>query len=347
MHVYQMRSLDRSIVASTEQRLQICMNALKEVSKVWLVAKMIHALFESILGNKILVERLQKAAGKRHKNNRQAAPIAKTREEPSKRKFDEMEFTFNNGTPSQQVSYERSRPQTPALTHAQIPQQHDQMTSAAVLPHSSSTSITPAFRHNHDVSMGSSQNNTRPASPFLSNSNSTMNANGYPIEPPDLFLVTRNSPNLSESFWHNFQPDQLFPAEANIQLPQLSPIPQQAYLDPQLTKPPFQHPQQQQGIAEQLQNTSIRGQMTAANTFPAGQGSIAGDMGNLAASGLARPIPPPPPGTTSVSQPAANAWPQYDALSQPGPLDSGDDSVSSGSRGHGPIVPTTLNVEDW
>ena len=41
------------------------MTALKEVSKVWLVAKMVHTLFESILGNKALEERLQKAAGKR------------------------------------------------------------------------------------------------------------------------------------------------------------------------------------------------------------------------------------------------------------------------------------------
>ncbi|KAK6399523.1 Transcriptional activator of fatty acid utilization, partial [Oleoguttula sp. CCFEE 5521] len=61
MHVYQMRSSNQSIVSLTQQRTTTCMNALKDVSKVWLVAKMVHTLFESILGNKMLEERLQRA----------------------------------------------------------------------------------------------------------------------------------------------------------------------------------------------------------------------------------------------------------------------------------------------
>src|SRR5579862_1979551 len=73
MHVYQMRSNTPSVVAATQQRMKICMNALKEVSKVWLVAKMVHTLFESILGNKILEERLQKASGKRHSKIRHSS----------------------------------------------------------------------------------------------------------------------------------------------------------------------------------------------------------------------------------------------------------------------------------
>ena len=70
MHVYQMRSSVPSIVATSQERINICMSALKDVSKVWLVAKMVHTLFESILGNKALEERLQKAAGKRHQKAR-------------------------------------------------------------------------------------------------------------------------------------------------------------------------------------------------------------------------------------------------------------------------------------
>jgi len=65
------------------------MDALKEVSKVWLVAKMVHTLFESILGNKHLEERLQKAAGKRHQKNKQTAPQPppKPVQEATKRKL--------------------------------------------------------------------------------------------------------------------------------------------------------------------------------------------------------------------------------------------------------------------
>ena len=341
MHVYQMRSSDKSIVSSTEQRLQICMNALKDVSRVWLVAKMVHSLFESILGNKALVERLQKAAGKKHNNssnnNRQAMPAPRVREEAPKRKYDEMDFTFSNGTPAQQVSYERSRPQTPAFTSAQIPPQQDQM--AAPPP-----GMSPAFRHNNDLvpSLGNSRANTRPGSPFFgnssignnnsnSNANNNNNSNGYPNEPPDLFLVTRNSPNISESFWHNFQPDQLFPAEANVSLPLLSPLPQQAFLDPQ------------------LQGTGL----SAGTSMPPGQGSpIAGDLSSGGRGGGGS-------GMTAAGlgvQPgmAGNVWSsQYDGTAgglgqQAGSGNVGsEDSWSNSSRGNGPIVPTTLNVEDW
>ena len=79
------------------------MNALKDVSKVWLVAKMVHTLFESILGNKVLEERLQKAAGRRHNKARpnghsgsktkDPTPIEPT--ETQKRKFDDMELGYS------------------------------------------------------------------------------------------------------------------------------------------------------------------------------------------------------------------------------------------------------------
>src|ERR1700761_7335957 len=79
MHVYQMRSSVPSVVAASQERINVCMNALKEVSKVWLVAKMVHTLFESILCNKVLEERLQKAAGKRHKKSHQTPSYPSSR----------------------------------------------------------------------------------------------------------------------------------------------------------------------------------------------------------------------------------------------------------------------------
>src|SRR6266498_288369 len=119
MHVYQMRSSIPSVVSATQERINLCMNALRDVSKVWLVAKMVHTLFESILGNKLLEERLQKAPGKRHNKAKRTAsttPTAPKKEEPPKRKYDEMDFGYTNIPPAPQVSYERSRPQTPAVT---------------------------------------------------------------------------------------------------------------------------------------------------------------------------------------------------------------------------------------
>ncbi len=224
MHVYQMRSSVPSIVAATQERLTICMNALKEVSKVWLVAKMVHTLFESILGNKMLEDKLQKAAGKRHKKPRIENRAASEKEDhQQKRKYDDMEVGFSNGPPAPQVSYERSRPQTPAVTPSR---DLGQQTSGPVL---APMAAPPASGQSNDAFMGSSRNNTRPPTPF--NPCYTV-----PATPPDLYLVTRESPHISQNLWENFQPDQLFPESTNIAMPQYQ------NLDPQLQMPQMQSP---------------------------------------------------------------------------------------------------------
>jgi hypothetical protein len=299
MHVYQMRSSNKQIVQATEQRLQVCMNALKEVSKVWLVAKMVHTLFESILGNKLLEERLQKAAGKRHKktNHHQVRP----KEEPvQKRKFDDMsDMGFNNGPPAAQVSYERSRPQTPALTPSrELPQQSNGMPQmSAGSPHMA--------RQSSDAFMGGapSRGNTRPTTPF----NPTFS---YPGTPPELFLVTRNSPNISHDLWQNFQPDQLFPADV---FTHVSPVQQHALVDPQLSR---QQPMMTPGTPNMQQGNHMQGQQ---HMQP--NGMSVGMNGDT------------------------NAWAQVESMNnQQG---QNEETWSNSSRGNGPIVPTTLNVEDW
>src|SRR5690606_17844561 len=60
-----------------------------------------------------------------------------------------------------------------------------------------------AGRQNTDAFMGgtASRPHTRPTTPF----NPSFSVPGTP---PDLYLVTRNSPNLSQAIWENFQPDQ-------------------------------------------------------------------------------------------------------------------------------------------
>jgi hypothetical protein len=303
MHVYQMRSSNKMVVAATGQRLQICMEALKEVSKVWLVAKMVHTLFESILGNKHLEERLQRAAGKRHQKNKTSAgppPPPKPPQEAPKRKFEEMDFPLANGAnslPAPQVSYERSRPQTPAVTPSRdLPQPMPQMSA-------SSPQMT---RQNNDAFMGPSRSGTRPTTPF--------NASySYPGTPPDLFLVTRNSPNISQELWQNFQPDQLFPADTQINIPQISPVQHHSLVDPALSRP-----QNMQMHPNNMQQNASQQQMSGQQQMQM-QGFDQNDQ---------------------------QAWSQHmDMMAQN--QQNSDDAWSNSSNGRNPIVPTTLNVEDW
>jgi hypothetical protein len=309
MHVYEMRSSNKSVITATEQRIHVCMNALKDVSKVWIVAKMVHTLFDSILGNKLLEERLQKAAGKRHHKSRHAGPH-RAAEDPPKRKFDDMDMGFSNGPPAPQVSYERSRPQTPAPTPSREgPQQQQQQVPLQNIP------TSPQHGRQQDAFMGNtgSRNNTRPTTPF----NPSLS---YPGTPPELYLVTRSSPGIPPDLWQNFQPDQLFPADSSI--PQLSPDQQQPPLiDPQLGS------QSQQGGPPQLQ-TQMQGQ---------GMGPHSAQM---QAQNLHSPM-------ASMSMHSAVQQPQDWGQIGDHPMGGTDDNWSTSSQGKGPVAPGTLNVEDW
>lgn len=315
MHVYQMRSSVPSVVQATQGRMRACMNALKDVSRVWLVAKMVYTLFESILGNKVLEERLQKAAGKRHKKLAQtlSSGINKVKkEEAGKRKYDDMALDFNvNTAPAPQESYERSRPQTPNQTPSREMGQNP--ASMAAPPISS-----PNSRQNQDTFMGgtTSRPNTRPPTPF----NPSFS---IPATPPDLYLVTRNSPNLSQSIWENFQPDQLFPeGSASMQQNQWSPP--QHNLDPSLMNPMnMQIPMQNQGQPAQSPGQRVRGVAGSS----AGQSSM---------------LQPGPAGY----QVNPGVWQgNYDHPGQTeGQGSSPSDTYSNTSA---QAVPMTMNVEDW
>ncbi|KAK4552349.1 Transcriptional activator of fatty acid utilization [Recurvomyces mirabilis] len=315
MHVYQMRSSNQTIVSATQTRLTSCMNALRDVSKVWLVAKMVHTLFESILGNKVLEERLQKAAGRRHQkakpNGVSGARTAKStppgeRAHPvqpqggndnQKRKFDDMEFGYTSGPPAAQMSYERSRPQSPVLSPSHELPDQQQAHHHQQLPTISATS--PPVRHSTDAFMGTSRANTRPTTPF--------NGFSYPGTPPDLFLHTRNSPKISEDLWQNYDPGQLFPPEANgMGMGLLSP--NEGMVDPALRQAAQQvpnmsmHPDQQGGAGQHLQ-----------------------------------PAYHQDPQAWSQLQAGLHAQQQHQQA---------EDQWSTSSS-TGPIVPTTLNVGDW
>jgi hypothetical protein len=285
------------------------MDALKEVSKVWLVAKMVHTLFESILGNKHLEERLQKAAGKRHQKAKPHVPPPPSKvaqPEASKRKFDDMDIGFGNGPPAPQVSYERSRPQTPAVTPSRELSQQQ-------MPHMTASS-PQLTRQNHDAFMGPSRSGTRPTTPFNP-------SYSYPGTPPELFLVTRNSPNISQELWQNFQPDQLFPADTQVNFPQISPVQHQSLVDPALSRP---------------------------QSMPMHNGSMQGQASHQQMSGQQQ-MPQTTIPMSGFDQTDPQAWAQQmDMMHQNQQGAATDDAWSSSSNGRpNPIVPTTLNVEDW
>lgn len=299
MHVYQMRSSVPSVVAASQERIHVCMNALKEVSKVWLVARMVHTLFESILGNKVLEERLQKAAGKRHQKSK-IGPNNPASKAPTtgKRKYEDMEFGYSTGPPAPQLSYERSRPQTPSLTpNRELGQQSSGIGGLS----------SPPLRNTSDQFLppGPSRGGTRPTSPF---------PGGFsiPATPPDLFLVTRNSPSISQSLWENFQPDQLFPDGTNMSM--AFPSPNGNPVDPQLQMP------------QQMQPHQVKQP----------QAHRASGMRGLA-SNLVLP-------QVNMGMPHPN-W-SMDGLMGQGMEHQQDDNWSNSSRSV-PIVPNTLNVEDW
>lgn len=325
MHVYQMRSSVPSVVAACQERMTICMQALKDVSKVWLVAKMVHTLFESILGNKVLEERLQKAPGKRHQKNRPSEHDLNLgsnhkRTEPPKRKFDDMDIGLPNGNPTPPVSYERSRPQTPAATPSrEMNPMSGQQGGMGSLPQ-----MSPNLPKGQDGAQntGTSRANT-PFNPSFS----------LPATPPDLFLVTRTSPNLSPSLWENFQPDQLFPDGTNFFPTQTN------MMDPQMQTANTMGGQGNMMMNQQQPQVPTR-------TLPGAQSSpslvsagVHPDMSNLPN------VPPPPQPMFNIE--GMQNWAGLDAALA-GNIDSTsqDDNWSNSSRGN-PTAPTTLNVEDW
>ncbi|KAI5868608.1 fungal-specific transcription factor domain-containing protein [Durotheca rogersii] len=312
MHVYQMRSPVPSIQQVTQVRIRTCMEALKEVSRIWLVGKMVYTLFESILGNRSLEERLQKAAGRRHRKAQQSLAQLEQhhqrQQESAKRKYDEMAIDFSINTPVHQESYERSRPQTP----------RNEPTAAQV--HMGPPLSSPNARSG-DTFMGTnSRPHTRPATPF----NPSFSV---PATPPDLYLVTRNSPNLSQSLWENFQPDQLFPENTNLPVPQVSPSQNQHGLDPNLVSP------MQGGMFSQLIGQPDQVQRRMPNKLTSPNPQQANTSLQPGAGGF-------------QAQTNNNLWPGGEVGAGLPDGQSPSDSWSTGSA-QGRPVPAALNVEDW
>ena len=301
-----MRSPVPSVLSATHGRMRICMDALKEVSKVWIVAKMVHTLFQSILGNKNLEERLQTAAGRRHKKPRLDSRLTQGKEEQQQKpKRDNMELGFTQGAPVAQVSYERSRPQTPrpqtpVLTSSRDGGQSVQATGIDAPP------ATMRSQQANDGFRGDDRHGS--ATPFTTS---------YPVSatPPNFYLVTRNSPEFSQSLWENFQPDQLFPENTSMSMPGFHDT-----LDLQRQMPQMQEPgMQRQGMNDQQVLPSMRVSQDEEENVHEMQDPV----------GMQR----------MRQQNSSPSW--------PGQITGDGESLNENWANPGPVIPTTLNVEDW
>ena len=171
--------------------------------------------------------------------------------------------------------------------------------------------------------MGTSRTNTRPTTPF--------NTYSYPGTPPDLFLHTRTSPNISQDLWQNYQPDQLFPPDTTGIYPTESPVQQGTMVDPAL------------GASVGAQSQQAYNNSTQQQTHYQQPASVGTGMMNA---------PPPQQQQYAGQQQHVPMQISYGQMPENGehqPRASMDDTWSnnSGSTGGGPIVPTTLNVGDW
>lgn len=333
MHVYQMRSTIPTVIAATQERMRICMDALKDVSRVWLVAKMVYTLFQSILGNKIMEERLQKAAGRKHKKMtetfnqlhqvhaaQQQQMKREEQQQQHKRKYDDMALDFNVGTPAPQESYERSRPASPTLAPSHLRQGSNSMAAPPL------TSPVTRNVHHHDTFMGGSNSrpHTRPPTPF----NPSFSV---PATPPDLYLVTRDEPNLSQSIWENFQPDQLFPeGHSAFHMSHFSPPQNHNNLDPNLISHMGMTPQHASHSIGGLVDSSPRQQHNGISLphidgYGDQQWSGTGQFGANGGVG---------------GRSGKNGL--MDGLTG-----SPSDTWSNSSAQNIPAAPTTLNVEEW
>ena len=189
MHARQMQSTAASVVQAAQDGMKTCMNAVRGISRVWLVAKVVYTLFEPILSSTVIQERTKKTPGKRHKNmNRDVdREVSQNSLETSrKRKYGEMKFEFyvSNGPPSQEL-YEKSHP--PVLTRD---------LSMATPPISAS-----GTRQSQDILMTTTSYFLQRRAAILTSSVSSV-----PAVSLDLYTVMENTPRLSESAIQPQQP---------------------------------------------------------------------------------------------------------------------------------------------
>lgn len=201
LHVYQMKSPVPSIQQVTQSRIRSCMKAMKEISRVWLVGKLLYTFFESVIGNKCMEE------AKRRQQVQQSPPKLELRsiaQGPAKNDGNSMMTgvtakAFTPPKPYERLNHQENNGQGSSGDFASTIVQDMADTSI------DGTSFQPQMYPVTSI----------PQLPL-------------PATTPDFYLVTRNSPNTCQTLWENYEPDQLFPESSIPSFPDLLP-PQPSY----------------------------------------------------------------------------------------------------------------------
>ncbi|KAK9468712.1 fungal-specific transcription factor domain-containing protein [Lipomyces arxii] len=233
MFVYQTMSQSSQVVDSAQRALKICMDALEEVGTSWMIGKMILKLFQKINDSKQMKDRIFRAVNPREpiyrqKNaassssslsgrsaNAQSSYSAPSSNSPVPLGAPEIGYVSPSITPN--MSYERtsSRPATPsASAQASVPRQPAMSVhTMQVMHHSEIPMGAPPAPRPTENSMGYfppagvQLRATAPSTPASFHASTSI-----PGTPPDFYFVT-HSPPISQTFFDNFQPSQLFPED--------------------------------------------------------------------------------------------------------------------------------------
>jgi hypothetical protein len=215
MHIYEMRSSVQTTVSASRERIDMGMDALKAASKVWLVAKMLHTMFECLLRDNVLEEGLQKAGNRQDQTTRNAIPADETEiqlvlhQAIGKRKYDQLKISFSQSPQLSLLPYRRSRPETPLVNPC---------LDSASKPSNLGATLPVPVRNMSDHFLSTSLPRSPSCGPSLSGIGQISRLNGYTISAisANLSFVTPNSPPSSQFFWESFQPNPLLPDQTGI-----------------------------------------------------------------------------------------------------------------------------------
>lgn len=226
MLLYQTESPMPSVVESAKKAMNICVSALKEIGKKWLIARMIVKLFDQLDSNKSLRDQFVKDARKRayastdysdhHKSkkpNTQKTSANLTLPK-NKRPDSNAASPVNFGSPSAPTGLQKT-----SISQTQnLPTKSSPSLSHTASPHPAPSSVNlsskvalPRVKRAETWTNAVQSLSSSPANSVKSNAfPGTNDENHLNAFDPEFLFVANNLPD-SQSFYQNFQPSQLFP----------------------------------------------------------------------------------------------------------------------------------------
>ncbi|KAK9369216.1 fungal-specific transcription factor domain-containing protein [Lipomyces kononenkoae] len=241
MFVYQTKSPSPQVVESAQRAMKVCMDALQEVGKSWMVGRMILRLFEKINENKQMKDRIFRAVHPRPHHGQRSGPSTSDIQVASERPTlgaSQPSYPSNTSQPLSPSAGKRpsvdiplapavvppatcehtsSLPSTPGISPTNTSQQSHPgpLRQPVPAPAQSSAPVVNSMAAPPPPSRAGSNSGSyflfhaqRPTAPPTPSSFQA--SFSVPGTPPDFYFVT-HSPPISQSFFENFQPSQLFP----------------------------------------------------------------------------------------------------------------------------------------